>query len=107
MSLINKLKENENNVEVSSSKLIKNEFLNNAETYWGDVTNVKVHEHRGTDRGTIYYLVMAKSKKNGKEGIVLQEWYIAKDGSAKINPKRVMWIDAELGVEIGSDMMEV
>ena len=96
----------ENTENSSKEQLIQKAFLSSAETYWGNVSKVKVYPHRTSGRGTEYFLVMCETDKSGKIGKLLQEWFINKEGEPRPNPRRQMWLDISLVDEVAGELYE-
>ena len=105
MSLLDKVATKEE-VKLSSESLIKNAFLQSAPTYWGEISKLKIYHHRTTGQGTEYYLILCETDKDGKQGKLLQEWYISKKNEPMPNPKRQFWLDISLADEIAGALYE-
>lgn len=106
MSLLDRVKQSPEHELESKENLIKNSFLEKAATYWGQVSKLKIYEHRTTSNNTTYYLIICECKNGEKVGKLLQEWYVGKDGIPRPNGKRQIWLSIDIVDEIAGVLYE-
>ena len=111
MSILKQMQKGATEVQEETSKksheeLIKEAFMEKAHEFWGKISKLQVVGHKESQGGTPYYLLVCENDRNGSQGKLIQEWYISKEGLARINPKRTMWIDISLADEIAGMLFE-